>query len=78
MLPLFSGLEESDANVEGAMIQHATVTDRILGEVSHVSGCSLDELAFICSDLTWNQVFFEIDHLSRTGRVRLQSVGRSH
>ncbi len=60
------------------MIQQATVTDRILSEVSHVSGCSLDELVFICSDLTWNQVFFEIDHLSRTGRVRLQSVGRSH
>lgn len=59
------------------MTQHATVADRILGELSHVPGCSLGELTFICSDLTWNQVFLEIDRLSRTGRVRLQLAGRS-
>lgn len=57
------------------MAQNATVTDRILDAVSQAPGCLLDELVFVCSDLTWNQVFLEIDRLNRTGRVRLQSAG---
>jgi hypothetical protein len=33
--------------------------------------CDLEELVLSCSSLTWNQVFLEIDRLSRTGEVRL-------
>jgi hypothetical protein len=57
------------------MAQNATVTDRVLDAVSHAPGCLLDELLLACSDLTWNQVFLEIDRLSRTGRVRLRPAG---
>lgn len=33
--------------------------------------CRLDEVVELCPDLTWNQVFLAIDHLSRTGEVEL-------
>ncbi len=62
------------------MAQNATVTDHILGAVAQAPGYPLDalvcELVFVCPDLTWNQVFLEIEHVSHTGRLRLQSTGR--
>ncbi len=62
------------------MAQNATVTDRILGAVSHAPGCPLDELVFelmfSCPDMTWNQVFLEIERLCQTGHMRLQPAGR--
>lgn len=33
--------------------------------------CELEELVLDCSAYTWNQVFLEVDRLSRTGEVRL-------
>jgi len=38
-------------------------------------GCLLEEVALECPDLTWNQVFSEVDHLSRNGQVRLMQQG---
>jgi hypothetical protein len=38
-------------------------------------GCLLEDLIRQCTDLTWNQVFFELDRLSRTGEVRLSLSG---
>jgi hypothetical protein len=35
-------------------------------------GCLLDDLIRQCPDLTWNQIFIEVDRLSRTGEVRLR------
>ena len=29
----------------------------------------MEEVASLCPDLTWNQVFLAIDYLSRTGQV---------
>ena len=51
--------------------QQGTVADRILKAVRRVPGCQLDDLERSCPDLTWNQGFLGIDHLSRTGQVRL-------
>lgn len=48
------------------------VADRIIEEVSHSPGCLLDELVSACPDLTWNQIFSEVDHLSRTGALHLK------
>lgn len=31
--------------------------------------CPMEEVAGLCPDLTWNQVFLAIDYLSRTGQV---------
>jgi len=33
--------------------------------------CAMEEVAGLCPELTWNQVFLAIDYLSRTGQVRI-------
>jgi len=55
--------------------QQGTVADRILKAVRRAPGCQLDDLEHSCPDLTWKQVFLEIDPLSRTGQVRLTAKG---
>jgi hypothetical protein len=51
------------------MTSHTPVTDRILGEVQRTNGCDLDTLTNSLSDLSWSQVFLEVDRLSRQGQV---------
>ncbi len=51
------------------MSPHTPVTDRILGEVQRTHGCDLDMLTKSLSDLSWSQVFLEVDRLSRDGQV---------
>jgi hypothetical protein len=51
------------------MASLAPVTERILGAVSRNHGCDLDTLAESVPELTWNQVFLEIDRLSRQGEI---------
>ena len=38
-------------------------------------GSQLEELVLECPDLTWNQVFCELDRMNRTGQVRLTMKG---
>jgi hypothetical protein len=52
-----------------------TVADRILAAVHCAPGSQLDELVLSLPELTWNQVFLEVDHLSRTGQVRITAMG---
>jgi hypothetical protein len=60
------------------MASHTPVTDRILGTVQRAHGCDLDTLTNSLSDLSWSQVFLEVDRLSREGQVlvTLDSGGR--
>jgi predicted nucleic acid-binding Zn-ribbon protein len=51
------------------MASHTSVTDRILGAIQRTHGCDLDTLTSSLSDLSWGQVFLEIDRLSREGQV---------
>lgn len=51
------------------MALHTPVTDRILGAVQRAHGCDLDMLTKSLSDLSWGQVFLEVDRLSREGQV---------
>ena len=51
------------------MTSHTPVTDRILGAVQRTHGCDLDTLTKSLSDLSWGQVFLEVDRLSRDGQV---------
>jgi len=51
------------------MASHTPVTDRILGTVQRTHGCDLDTLTNSLSDLSWSQVFLEVDRLSRQGQV---------
>ncbi len=34
--------------------------------------CPLEEVVDLCPEVTWNQVFLAIDHLSRKGQVRVR------
>ena len=51
------------------------VTDRIMRAVNLSAGCFIEELVLACPNLTWNQVFLEVDRLSRAGLVRLTVKG---
>lgn len=57
------------------MTHDQTVADRIIETVSRSPGCLLEELAFDCPGLTWNQVFLEVNHLSRIGKLLLAKKG---
>ncbi|MBA5865309.1 MAG: hypothetical protein GDA67_01275 [Nitrospira sp. CR1.3] len=50
----------------------AAIAERVRG-VLEIKGadCPMDELVTLCPDLTWNQVFMAIDHLNRSGQIRL-------
>ena len=60
------------------MDSHTPVTDRILGHIQRTHGCDLDTLIRSLSDLSWGQVFLEVDRLSREGQVQvtLDTEGR--
>ena len=58
------------------MLQLGTVADRILDVVHGAPGCQLDDLVLNLPGLTWNQVFLEVDRLSRTGQVRVTAMGK--
>ena len=49
-------------------------TQQIMEVIIRTKGCLLDEIVFECPTLTWNQVFLEIDRLSRNGQVQLRST----
>ena len=51
------------------MGSHSQVTKRVLGEVKRMQGCDLDTLRQNLSDLSWSQVFLEVDRLSRKGEL---------
>jgi len=47
------------------------VRTHILDALRRKAECDLEELVGRCPSLTWNQVFLEVDRLSRTGELRL-------
>jgi hypothetical protein len=60
------------------MATQAPVVERILGAVKRTHGCDLDTLAESVPELTWNQVFLEIDRLSREGQILVTCQTRGH
>ncbi|MGQ0556771.1 MAG: hypothetical protein ACT4PN_12595 [Nitrospiraceae bacterium] len=60
------------------MTQTAT-TQAVMTVVLRSQGCDLEEIVHDCPGLTWNQVFLEVDRLSREGDVvlNLQQPGRN-
>lgn len=58
------------------MAQSATTpADLIIESIAHHPGCGLDDLVTFCPALTWNQIFSEVDRLSRKGVLKLALVG---
>ena len=51
------------------------VSEKIMQVVFRSPGCLLEEVVLECPDLTWNQVFYELDRMSRSGQVRLTAKG---
>ena len=58
------------------MTQTAT-TQAVMNVVLRSQGCDLEEIVHDCPGLTWNQVFLEVDRLSREGDgiLKLQQAG---
>lgn len=53
------------------MAQSAAPADLIVESIDHHPGCCLNDLVTFCPELTWNQIFFEVDRLSRSGFLKL-------
>lgn len=55
--------------------QH-TLRETILIVMRKTPGVRLEELVRTCSACTWNQVFLEVDRLTRTGEVHMTKDDR--
>jgi hypothetical protein len=60
------------------MANHTELGRRVMEVVIRSPGCDLEEIVRECGDVTWNQVFFEVDRLSREGQVILHIKQRGH
>ena len=58
------------------MARQITPEDQVIDMMKEVHACDLEEVMRRCPTLTWNQVFLVVDHLSRTGQVRLAPAKR--
>lgn len=57
------------------MTRCATPADLIVERIEHHLGCGLDDVVILCPELTWNQIFLEVDRLSRDGVLKLALIG---
>ena len=48
-----------------------TSEHRVMEVIVRSPECEMEELVLQCEGLSWNQVFLEIDRLSRCGEVQL-------
>jgi hypothetical protein len=49
------------------------IAGQIVQMVKHRQACDMEDLLEACPSYTWNQVFLEVDRLSRTGELCLFS-----
>ena len=59
------------------MATKLTLRDRILCVLQSTPNCGLEQLVNACPDYTWDEVFLEVDKLSRSGEVRIEQQSRS-
>lgn len=57
------------------MARSTTPADLIMEAIAHHPGYGLDELVTVCPTLIWDQIFLEVDQLSRAGHLRLLLTG---
>jgi hypothetical protein len=64
----------------GNEARQSALTHSILKMLADQPGLLLGQLLDRCPDATWSQVFAVVDHLSRTGCIRLtvKGMGRYH
>lgn len=58
------------------MAQHTTVEDQVIDILHRAQVCDPEDILRQCTNLTWNQVFLAVDHLSRSGEIVLVPRGR--
>lgn len=51
--------------------RRSEISLKILDILKQHDACDMEDLMSVCPSFTWNQVFLEVDHLSRTGELRL-------
>lgn len=65
------------ARSPSSLPSHAGMQEDITGQIFQMvkrrQACDMEDLVEACSSYTWNQVFLEVDRLSRTGELRLLS-----
>jgi hypothetical protein len=49
--------------------------DQVMELIVRKLGCAMEELLIECPNLTWNQIFIELDRLSRLGHIKLVLKG---
>lgn len=57
------------------MARSATLADQIVEIIAQHPVCDLDDVVKVCPELTWNQIFLEVDRLSRDGVLKLALIG---
>lgn len=58
------------------MATDQTVRETILIVVRKTPGVTLDELIRRCPEFTWDQVFVEVDRLTRSGELHMKKCDR--
>lgn len=53
------------------MAQMKSAANHIMNIVAQSHSCTLEKVIFECPELTWDQVFIEVNRLRREGLVRL-------
>ncbi len=56
------------------MGKHKTVEGQIVEVVRSAPGCHLEDVVMSCPRVSWNEVFAEVDRLSRTGKLLVTSA----
>ncbi len=60
------------------MLKSKPISDQVLESLARNPACEFPTLVAECSEFTWNQLFYEVDRLSRMGKLCLTSVGGGH
>jgi hypothetical protein len=55
-----------------------TLSTQMLESLQRNPGCGFDQLVKDCSEFTWNQLFYEVDRLSRLGQLCLIRADAGH
>jgi hypothetical protein len=57
------------------MTFHSDIEHLVIDVVVRSPGCNVEDVVRGCPELTWNQVFLEVDRLSRSGQLVLKQTG---
>lgn len=66
-------LATAPSSMPSKLAWESDITGEIFQMVKRRQVCDMEDLVEACSSYTWNQVFLEVDRLSRTGELRLLS-----